>query len=107
LLGAANPTVNANGLLPVPTEIGGGLKMTFNMLNAASRGTSAVEVQHSSDLGISDPWTGVPVPATSGGPTNGVTFVITPGSPLNSVQATVAPSEAVGGKVFSRLKGLK
>ena len=108
LLGAANPTANANGLLPVPTaETGGSLKMTFNMLNAASRGTSTVEVQHSSDLGISDPWTGVPVPNTSGGPTNGVIFVITPGSPLNGVQATIAPSEAAGGKVFSRLKGLK
>lgn len=108
LLGAANPTVNANGLLPVVTETGGGLQMAFSMLNAASRGAAVLEVQHSSDLGISDPWTGVVVPNASV-TTGGVTFVIAPGSPasLNNVQATISSTEAAGGKVFGRLRGVK
>jgi len=64
-------------------------------------------VEHSSNLGISDPWTAVTVPETSGGPTSGVTFTVTPGSPLNGVVATISSSEAASGKLFGRLKAVK
>jgi autotransporter-associated beta strand protein len=107
LLGAANPTFGALPLLPTMVQSGGSLQMNFSMLNAAGRGAAAVDLQHSSDLGISDLWTGVLVPNTSGGPTSGVTFVITPGSPLNGVQATISSSESAGGKLFGRLKAVK
>jgi fibronectin-binding autotransporter adhesin len=105
LLGAANPNANALGLLPAVTQSGGGLIMTFNMLNSSARGTATLNVEHSSDVGISDPWTGAVVPDVSGGPTNGVTFVVTPGSPTNSVTATISSTEAASGKLFGRLKG--
>jgi len=104
LLGAASPGDNALGLLPTVTESGGGLVMTFSMLNAASRDSATLSVEHSSDLGISDAWTTVLVPETSGGPTNGVTFDVTPGSPLNSVTATISSRESANGKLFGRLK---
>jgi autotransporter-associated beta strand protein len=103
LLGANDPNVIATGLLPSVTQSGGGLVLGFNMLNAASRGSAVVHVQHSSDLGIADPWTTVVVPDASGGPTSGVTFTVTPGSPLNSVVAAIASSEGAAGKLFGRV----
>ncbi len=104
LLGATDPDVNALTVLPAVNESGGSLVMTFSMRNAASRGDAALHLQHSSDLGIDDPWTTIPIPETSG-TTGGVTFTIIPGSPLNSVTATIAPSESTNGKLFSRLEG--
>jgi autotransporter-associated beta strand protein len=105
LLGATGPNASALGLLPTVTETGGGLVMSFSMLDAASRGSATLNVQHSSDLGLGDPWTVVAVPETSGGPTSGVTFSITPGSIPNthSVTATIHADEADAGKLFGRL----
>ena len=104
LLGAASPGVNANGLLPVVTERGGNLVLTFSCLNAASRGNAVLSVEHSSDIGISVPWVAAAVPEVSGGPVNGVSFVITPGNPLNGVEATIEAGGAARGKLFGRLK---
>ena len=104
LLGAANPNADATGLLPGVTRTGSGLQMTFSMLNAATRGAAVLELQHSSDLGSPDPWTGVVVPDLSAGPAVGVSFAITPGSPLNRVQATISNSESAAGRVFGRLR---
>jgi hypothetical protein len=104
LLGAAGPNVNALGLLPDASQTGGGLVMSFNMLNAANRGASKLNVEHSSDLGIVDPWTAVAIPETSGS-VGGVSFSITPGDPLNGVTATIPNTEASGGKLFGRLSG--
>ncbi len=103
LLGAADPDVSALGLLPTVTETGGGLVMTFDMLDSASRGTATLSVEHSSDLGITDAWTTVAVPDTSGGPTSGVTFAVS-GSGTLDVEATIGSGEADGGKLFGRLK---
>jgi fibronectin-binding autotransporter adhesin len=102
LLGAANPGADAIGLLPVVTQSGGNLTLTFSMLDAASRGTATLSVEHSSDLGIADPWTSVTVPDSSGGPTNGVTFTVAPGTPLG-VTATISVNESAAGKLFGRL----
>jgi fibronectin-binding autotransporter adhesin len=109
LLGATGPNVNALSKLPTVNESGGDLIMTFDMLNAASRGTATLSVEHSSDLGILDAWAdSAVVPEVAGGPSpsvNGVTFNVTLGSPKNTVVATVAASEAGGtGKLFGRLK---
>lgn len=107
MLGAANPQQNASGLLPASTRSGGDLVFTFTMLNSAARGNASLALEHSSDLGIADPWTAVTVPDTSGGPFDGVTFVITPGSPLNTVSATIATGEASNGKLFARLEAIE
>ncbi len=106
LLGAANPAEDALAKLPVVTESGGNLVLTFSCLNAAKRGGAVLNLQQSSDLGIADAWLDAAVPETSGGPVNGVTFSVTPGSPLNSVVATISSSEAAAGKLFSRLNAV-
>jgi hypothetical protein len=58
-------------------------------------------VQHSSDLGIGDPWSAGATVPTNGG---GVTFNVTPGDPLDSVVAEISSDEAAFGKLFGRLK---
>ncbi len=106
LLGAPSPTSNVER--PVITHSSSGLVMTFNMRNSASRGSAVLQIEHSNDLAISDPWTGITVPeTTSAAPSNDVTFTITPGSPLNTVVATISISEAATGRLFGRLKGEK
>jgi M6 family metalloprotease-like protein len=105
LLGAANPIANATNLLPIVTQSGGNLILTFSCLNAANRGTAMLNIQHSSDLGITDPWTAVPVPEGNAGPTNGVTFTVSPSGNLNNITATISSSEEASGRLYGRLKG--
>lgn len=103
LLGASGPNVSALDKLPLVAELpGGGLQLTFNMLPSSARGGASLALQHSSDLGISDLWASVIVPDATGGSAP-VTFVVSGANPLNVV-ATVASSEAVGGKLFGRLR---
>jgi fibronectin-binding autotransporter adhesin len=92
LLGAASPSASALGLVPTVTQTGGGLALTFNMPNAASRGTAALSVQHSSDLGIGVPWEAVIVPSADS-TVNDVVFVIS-GSGPRGVQTTFPSSKA-------------
>lgn len=104
LLGAASPTANALALLPAPTRNGNALVLTFDCLATADRGDATLTLQHSSDLGVSNNWTSVPVPGAVGTTTAGdVQFVVTdpgePGGPLHVV-ATIQPST---GKLFARL----
>ena len=107
LLGAADPGTDASGLLPTATENGSGdLILEFSCLPIADRGGSLLELQHSSDLGIGDPWTSVSVPDANSGPTNGVTFAVTPGvGGLNDVVATIDASQGTGMRLFGRLEG--
>jgi hypothetical protein len=108
LLGAPDPDVNALNLLPIPSENGsGGLTLTFNCRNADTRGTAALSVQHSANLGDGDPWLSALVPDTAGtsGPVNGVTFQVTLGDPLNTVTATIDSAEAIDGTLFGRVSG--
>ena len=85
-------------------ENAGGLVLTFNMLNTASRGTATLSVQWSNDLGITDLWTTntALVPNTSS-TVNDVVFVITPNGTTNGVVATIPASKAAGGKLVGRL----
>jgi hypothetical protein len=106
LLGAANPDANALGLLPTPTEDGsGGLVMTFSMLDSASRGTAALSVEHSGDLGITDAWVASLVPDSTSS-VSGVGYVVS-GSGTLSVVATIPVGNAIAGKLFGRLKAEK
>lgn len=104
LLGAASPSAAVT--VPTVTQSGGNLVLSnFSSRNLANRGTATLSVQHSSDLGISDPWTTVPVPEASAAEVDGVSYNITPGSPLNTVNtATISSGAAAGGKLFGRLK---
>jgi len=109
LLGAADPSTDANGLLPATSENGsGGLVMTFSMLNAANRGASSLATQHSFDLGATDDWAGAgnqeTIPETTS-VVGVVDFVITPNGDLNDVVATIPGSEGAAGKLFGRLLG--
>jgi hypothetical protein len=112
LLGAAGPNENALNRLPVTAFVSGpsgGLVMEFDCLAAADRGGATLVLQHSSNLGGTDPWTGAPVPGTVGTSTvNHVDFVVTdPGEPggLLHVVATVQASQAASGRLFGRLSG--
>jgi len=107
LLGVANPDDDATGNLPTVSETAGGLVLTFSMLDAASSGTAALSVEHSSDLGIADDWVAVLVPdATPDPQPTGMTFAVSENMnpALNDVVATILSSEADDGKLFGRLK---
>jgi hypothetical protein len=104
LLGAASPAASIN--LPVASQDANGLTLTFNMLNEASRGTAAIQIEHSSELGNIDLWTSVTVPETTiATPAHGVTFVVTPAGHLNKVVATIFSDRSATGKLFGRVKG--
>jgi hypothetical protein len=111
LLGAADKDANALGRLPTVDENAGGLVMTFDCLAATARGSAALKLQFSNDLGAADPWTGheVAVPGAVGSfpdTGSGVSFEVTANGELLHVVATVAASRAsADGKLFGRLKG--
>jgi hypothetical protein len=108
LLGAANPSANAIGRLPVVTRSGGDLILNFNCLPIAARDTAALKVAHGTNLGSWTTTTNVVPDATNAVPDNNVTFVVGagPAGPpaLNSVTATIGSAAAAGGKLFGRLE---
>ena len=107
LLGAGTPDDDAAGLLPTADE-NGGLVMTFTMLKPANSAPAALSIEHSGDLGVGDPWASVVVPAATG-TAGGLDFTVTENtldSTKNDVMATIPSSgNAIGGKLFGRLKG--
>jgi autotransporter-associated beta strand protein len=102
LLGASGPNVNALGKLPTITESAGGLVLVFDMLDAASRGTATLSVEHSSALGVGDPWEAALVPDADN-TVNDVVFDIE-GTGTLDVEATIPVSKAAAGRLFGRLK---
>jgi hypothetical protein len=74
----------------------------FTMRDTASRGTATLSIEHSSDLGIADPWEAVVVPDVNN-TVNDVVFDVS-GSGTLGVEATIPVSKAAGGKLFARLK---
>ena len=105
LLGAADSSVNALGLVPTGTEDGsGGLVMTFSMLNLATRGAAVLNLEHSGDLGVTDAWAPGVVPETTS-TVGAVSYVVTPNGSLNDVVATIPSSEALNSQLFGRLEG--
>jgi hypothetical protein len=101
LLGADSPTSTVT--LPTVSHESGKLVLTFSMRNPGHRGTATLAVQHSSDLGIGDPWSVGAIVPTHG---DGVTFDVSSGDPLDSVIAEISSSEAASGRLFGRLKAL-
>jgi hypothetical protein len=107
LLGATNPSANASGLLPVPTDEAGKLVLIFRCLKTAKRGAAALKIQYSNDLGQLDPWTSheaiVPDAASSIGD---VVFDITADADPTfiNVRAEIpARAASASGRLFGRL----
>lgn len=74
------------------------------MRNLAARGAATLNVQHSSDFGISDAWASALVPESTQ-VVDGVTFIVTGESTTNRVTATIpATGNAAAGKLFGRLQ---
>jgi len=111
LLGAANPSENAIDKLPAVSNDGSGnLVLTFRCLTDASRGTAVLYVEHSHDLGGTDPWvaSAAVTDATGGPAVNGVTLSVGLVESRNSVTATIDSSQADGtGRLFGRLRAVK
>ena len=107
LLGASDPSANAAGLLPVPTDSGGNLVLTFDCQSAANRGPAVLKLQYSNDLGVTSLWSGheAVVPGTAGtSDVAGVHFVATTNGSLIHIVATIPASAASGnGNLFGRL----
>jgi dienelactone hydrolase len=110
LLGADGPTQDANGLLPQSAVTNGDLALTFKMLNPSKRGTAVLRLEHSRDLGVTDPWSENTITIPDANSTvDGVEFTITPidGTDHNQVTATLPAAAANGtGKLFVRLSGV-
>ena len=102
------PMGNSRSPLPLATNAGGKLSMSFQCLKAAARGTAGLSVQYSNDLGMADAWHSAGVPdATPAEPSNGVVFSVTPISNSNYQNITVQiPLSAASsnGKLFGRLQ---
>lgn len=107
LLGAADPSANATGLVPVPTHQAGKLVMTFRCLKTANRGGAVLKVQYSKDLGQTDFWAGhQAVVPDADGTVGSVFFDISAdaNAALINVRAEILASEAsASGKLFGRL----
>jgi fibronectin-binding autotransporter adhesin len=112
LLGAGSPAENATGRLPVVTQTGGNLELSFTCLKVAGRGTNLLKLQYSKDLGIIDLWTSheVSVPDTAG-LVGSVTFTVPTlngNATLVNLKASIPASEAAPGtKLFGRLMAVK
>ena len=103
LLGAADPNVDARGLLPAVSQSGGNLVMTFDCLANADRGGALLNLQHDADL--SAPWTSVPVPGVVGDSTDGdVSFSATANGSMIRIVATIDGTAAADGRLFGRLE---
>ena len=106
LLGAANLSANAGGVLPVPARETGKLVLTFRCLKIAQRGTAVLKVRYSNDLGQADPWTSHEAVVPDASSTVGsVDFVITADADpaFINVRAEIPASAASAGKLFGRL----
>lgn len=110
LLGSANPQQNGHEFLPQIERNEGGLSLSFKMLNSARRGTAILNLQYSSDLGITDPWSNNTIQVPDDNSRFGeVEFEITPieGTDHNQVHVTIpALTVGDGGKFFARLQGM-
>ncbi|MCX6873811.1 MAG: DUF6288 domain-containing protein [Verrucomicrobia bacterium] len=107
LLGAADPTANASGLLPIPTNEAGKLVLRFRCLKTANRGAAVLKVQSSDDPGQPSQWASheavVPDADDSVG---SVVFATTPDADpaFINVRAEIPASAASpAGRLFGRL----
>lgn len=111
LFGAAHPAAAAGGLRPKPIHEAGELVLAFRCLKSAYRGTVALHVQASTDLGLTDPWTAHEVPVPDADGTAGdVRFDLTDDADpaFVNVRATIpAGAPPAAGRLFGRLKATK
>ena len=98
---------NSRTCLPVGTTAAGRLVLTFRCLKASARGTAALNVQYSNDLGVLDAWHATAVPDVTL-TVGGIAFTVTPitASDYQTITAEIPLSAASGdGKLFGRLQG--
>ena len=103
ILGAAGPDESAIPLLPQVGQDAGAITLSFRCLNAANRAGATLHLEHSSNFGQGDPWVGPMVPESTG-TSGGIDFVITPDGDFHQVTATIPATEAVDGRLFTRLR---
>lgn len=109
LLGATDPVVDAMERMPVVGVSSGGLTLGFTCLKAEGRGSLIFNLEYSSDLGQTDPWSlnQVEIPGDVSNVTiNDVVFEVTENgsdSSMVDVVAAVPTSKASEGKLFVRL----
>lgn len=106
LLGAADVNEEALARLPdASVNASGDLVLSFRTLKTANRGGALIKVQHSADLGLSDPWANneAEVPDTDS-TVNGIVFNTTDAGDYIDVTATI-PASAAGGdnRLFGRI----
>ena len=101
---------NSRARLPLGTNAGGKLMMSFQCLKAGARGTAVLSVQYSNDLGVADAWHTAAVPdSTPSGPSNGVVVTVTPIGNSNYQNITVEiprTAASAAGKLFGRLQAI-
>ena len=96
VLGAANPTVNANALVPALEKDGAQWVFEYNRHDDSLLPVTTQIVQYGNDL---VGWTDITIPTTSAG-----AVTITPGTPTDHVRVVIPD---VGEKMFARLKVIK
>ncbi len=98
-----NPLDGQSGsLVTTTTTAGGGLTLSFSR-NENSIGQATLTVEYNATL--TNPWNTATIGATSSGPdANGVTVTIDTTATPDDVTVNIPASNAVGGKLFGRLK---
>jgi autotransporter-associated beta strand protein len=103
ILGGIPLAQDASSLVTTTASATGGLTLAFSRADE-SIGQATLVVEYDADL--AGAWTAVDVEATPPF-ANGVTVNITPGSPEDNISVNIPASNAVGGKLFGRLKAVQ
>jgi autotransporter-associated beta strand protein len=105
ILGGNPLSQDAATLVTTTASATGGLTLTFTREDD-SIGQATLTVEYDADL--TGTWSSLPVGLTSSGPdANGVTITINPTPDPDAVTVNIPSSNAVGGKLFGRLRASK
>jgi autotransporter-associated beta strand protein len=103
ILGGGPLAQDAASLVTTTASAAGGLTLNFSRADE-SVGQAVLTVEYDADL--AGAWTAVDVEGTPPF-ANGVTVNVTPGPPEDSISVNIPASNAVGGKLFGRLKAVQ
>jgi hypothetical protein len=102
ILGGNPADGQSGGLVTTIATASGGLTLQFTR-NTDTIGQATLTVEYNATLG--NPWNSVIIGTTSSGPdANGVTITIDPTSAKDDITVTIPASNAVGGRLFGRLR---
>ncbi len=97
-----NPLAANTGILPVLTSDATSVTLTFSRRGDAAAAAATQAVQYGSDL---SGWTDVVLGAANAGPdANGVTVTIVENGEADTISVRIPRANAVGAKLFARLK---